>query len=198
MCFCGTAEAAPFQNNVGLLHDFRTPLAIRRIHVHRAAHAVGFQLSRRSISSRGISRGMRRLSNAGHGHARPGWPLWRSALSSCGPKTEGESAYRGRDHFFLLSPNPIFHGNSGLALPRISLLSATREGYQNLCRLVTRMKLRAPKYPAAISAKRKSQLDDAALLNTRSIASIADLQEYSTRPDLPDRRRRRSASTFTG
>ena len=89
-------------------------------------------------------------------------------------------AHIGAEITSLLSPNPIFHGNSGLALPRISLLSATREGYQNLCRLVTRMKLRAPKYPAAISAKRKSQLDNAALLNTQSIASIADLQEYST------------------
>ena len=53
-------------------------------------------------------------------------------------------ALSGRGIASLLSPNPIFHGNSGLALPRISLLSATREGYQNLCRLVTRMKLRAP------------------------------------------------------
>src|SRR5277367_6825869 len=32
-------------------------------------------------------------------------------------------------------------------LPRLPLLCASREGYQNLCRLITRTKLRAPKYP---------------------------------------------------
>jgi error-prone DNA polymerase len=31
-------------------------------------------------------------------------------------------------------------------LPRLPLLVATREGYQNLCRLITRMKLRVPKH----------------------------------------------------
>src|ERR1700678_3519536 len=33
------------------------------------------------------------------------------------------------------------------ALPRVSFLCVSREGYQNLCRLITRTKLRAPKYP---------------------------------------------------
>ena len=88
-------------------------------------------------------------------------------------------AHIGAEITSLLSPNPISHGNAGLALPRVSLLCATREGYQNLCRLVTRMKLRAPKYPAAISTKRRSQLDDEALLNAQAVASPADLQEYS-------------------
>src|SRR6201995_2233489 len=36
---------------------------------------------------------------------------------------------------------------NAVELPRVALLSASREGYQNLCRLVTRIKLRAPKYP---------------------------------------------------
>src|SRR5271165_5208954 len=35
-------------------------------------------------------------------------------------------------------------------LPRLSLLCASREGYQNLCRLITRTKLRAPKIPHSI------------------------------------------------
>src|SRR5271165_4158941 len=35
-------------------------------------------------------------------------------------------------------------------LPRLSLLCASREGYQNLCRLITRTKLRAPKYPVRV------------------------------------------------
>src|ERR1700733_14473003 len=35
-------------------------------------------------------------------------------------------------------------------VPRIPLICISREGYQNLCRLITRMKLRAPKYPKPI------------------------------------------------
>ena len=35
-------------------------------------------------------------------------------------------------------------------IPRVSLICISREGYQNLCRLITRMKLRAPKYPKPI------------------------------------------------
>ena len=42
------------------------------------------------------------------------------------------------------------------AAPRVPLLCASREGYQNLCRLVTRMKLRAPKYPAALPRRAKA------------------------------------------
>ena len=42
------------------------------------------------------------------------------------------------------------------ATPRVPLLCASREGYQNLCRLVTRMKLRAPKYPAALPRRAKA------------------------------------------
>ena len=44
------------------------------------------------------------------------------------------------------------------ATSRVSLLCASREGYQNLCRLVTRMKLRAPKYPAALPRREKQHL----------------------------------------
>src|SRR5271157_5228412 len=42
-------------------------------------------------------------------------------------------------------------------LSRVSLLCASREGYQNLCRLITRMKLRAPKYPAALPRRAKAE-----------------------------------------
>ena len=44
------------------------------------------------------------------------------------------------------------------------LLCASREGYQNLCRLVTRMKLRAPKYPAALPRRAKPACDDELVL----------------------------------
>ena len=45
----------------------------------------------------------------------------------------------------------------GLPIPRLSLLCASRAGYQNLCRLVTRMKLRAPKYPVAYRGGRQKK-----------------------------------------
>src|SRR5271166_415958 len=62
--------------------------------------------------------------------------------------------------------------------PRLSLLCASREGYQNLCRLITRMKLRAPKYPAALPRQAKPEED--LILHWQATASVADLCEYAT------------------
>ncbi len=67
--------------------------------------------------------------------------------------------------------------NTNEPLPRVSLLCASREGYQNLCRLITRMKLRAPKYPA--SPPRGAQPDENLLLHSQATASVADLSEYA-------------------
>ena len=66
------------------------------------------------------------------------------------------------------------------AAPRVPLLCASREGYQNLCRLVTRMKLRAPKYPAALPRRAKAAFDDELVLGSQAIASLEDLTEYAT------------------
>ena len=68
-------------------------------------------------------------------------------------------------------------GMSGISLPRVSLLCASRAGYQNLCRLITRTKLRAPKYPAPIS-KRIRPTDDL-LPQSQALASPADLAEFA-------------------
>ena len=73
-----------------------------------------------------------------------------------------------------------FTGIPSAATSRVSLLCASREGYQNLCRLVTRMKLRAPKYPAARSRRAKTALDDEVILASQAIASVDDLGEYAT------------------
>ena len=62
---------------------------------------------------------------------------------------------------------------------RVSLLCSSREGYQNLCRLVTRMKLRAPKYPATLRSS-KAPPDEKQILQSQATASLADLHEYST------------------
>src|ERR1022692_2550674 len=66
------------------------------------------------------------------------------------------------------------------APPRVPLLCASREGYQNLCRLVTRMKLRAPKYPGARPRRAKAELDDDLVLGSQAIASLDDLSEYAS------------------
>jgi error-prone DNA polymerase len=68
----------------------------------------------------------------------------------------------------------------GPATPRAPLLCASREGYQNLCRLVTRMKLRAPKYPAVLPRHAKTAFDDEVILGSQAIASVDDLREYAT------------------
>ena len=68
--------------------------------------------------------------------------------------------------------------NADRSLPRIPLLCASRGGYQNLCRLITRMKLRAPKYPVALPRQTKPEED--LILHTQAAASIADLSEYAT------------------
>ena len=65
------------------------------------------------------------------------------------------------------------------APPRVPLLCASREGYQNLCRLVTRMKLRAPKYPAALPRRAKAELDDDLVLGSQAIASLDDFSEHA-------------------
>jgi error-prone DNA polymerase len=72
---------------------------------------------------------------------------------------------------------PGFRISSELALPRLSLLCASREGYQNLCHLVTRMKLRAPKNPVPLP--RRSAPDEDLILHSQATASLADLTEYA-------------------
>jgi len=63
-------------------------------------------------------------------------------------------------------------------LPRLPLLCASREGYQNLCRLITRTKLRAPKYPVK-PPHRRTATDEDRLIQSQATASLADLAEHS-------------------
>ncbi len=71
-----------------------------------------------------------------------------------------------------LADNPV--------LPRVSLLCASREGYQNLCRLVTRMKLRAPKYPATMPHRTKREMTEELLVSSQAVASADDFAEFSS------------------
>ena len=72
---------------------------------------------------------------------------------------------------------------SSAELPRLALLCRSREGYQNLCRLITRIKLRAPKYPAAIPQRKiavsQCKTNDELLTQCRAIASFPDLSEHA-------------------
>ena len=62
-------------------------------------------------------------------------------------------------------------------LPRVSLLCASRAGYQNLCRLITRTKLRAPKYP--VSLPKRGAVSDGLILQSQAVASLDDLTEFA-------------------
>ena len=86
-------------------------------------------------------------------------------------------AHIGAEITSLLQP----HVTTGEpATSRVPLLCASREGYQSLCRLVTRMKLRAPKYPAALPRRAKAALDDEVVFGSQAIASVNDLSESAT------------------
>ena len=86
-------------------------------------------------------------------------------------------AHIGAEITSLLPPRPV---NEGPTTSQVPLLCASREGYQNLCRLVTRMKLRAPKYPATLPHRAKAAVNEELVVGSRAIASAADLSEYST------------------
>ena len=64
-------------------------------------------------------------------------------------------------------------------LPRVSLLCASRQGYQNLCRLITRTKLRAPKYSAGIPQRKILHIATDHRLCLQAAASAAELAEHS-------------------
>ena len=68
-----------------------------------------------------------------------------------------------------------------LNIPRLPLLCTSREGYRNLCRLITRTKLRAPKYPGNVPrSQTPTDNEEASILQSQAVASAADLAEYAT------------------
>src|SRR5271167_2248931 len=91
-------------------------------------------------------------------------------------KKLGRQAHIGAEITSLLPHVPLRENS---ILPRVSLLCASREGYQNLCRLVTRMKLRAPKYPASLPRQIKREKTEELLISSQA-ASIGDLTEFSS------------------
>ena len=89
-------------------------------------------------------------------------------------------AHIGAEITSLTSASPLTHDFGERVrtnLPRVSLLCASRAGYQNLCRLITHIKLRAPKYPAPLS-KRTTPTDNLAL-QSQALASLDDIGEFA-------------------
>ena len=119
------------------------------------------------------------LAEACHLHQMPAMALldrdgvYGSARFHLAMKKLGLQAHIGAEVTSLL---PSIAMPEYAALPRVSLLCASREGYRNLCRLITRTKLRAPKYPAKLPQKSKGTEQ---LPQTQAIATMADLAEFS-------------------
>jgi error-prone DNA polymerase len=86
-------------------------------------------------------------------------------------------AHIGAEITCLLLPIESHSTSIVPSLPRVSLLCASRIGYQNLCRLITRTKLRAPKYP--VSLPKRGEVSEDIILQSQAVASLADLTELS-------------------
>src|SRR6516164_394322 len=123
------------------------------------------------------------LADACHAHQMPAMALldrdgvYGAARFHLAMKKLGLQAHIGAEITSLLPHVPL---STNVALPRISLLCASRDGYQNLCRLVTRMKLRAPKYPATQPRQTKKAPTEELMTALQAVASTDDLAEFSS------------------
>jgi error-prone DNA polymerase len=123
------------------------------------------------------------LAEVCHSHATPAMALldrdgvYGAARFHLAMKKLSLQAHIGAEITSLLPHAPL---SDNVVLPRVSLLCASREGYQNLCRLVTRMKLRAPKYPVSLPRKAKHAVDEDFIAHSQAVASADDLTEFSS------------------
>ncbi len=123
------------------------------------------------------------LADACHSYQMPAMALldrdgvYGAARFHLAMKKLGLQAHIGAEITSLL---PCISLADNLALPRVALLCASREGYQNLCRLITRTKLRAPKYPVTLPRVTKRQASKESLMTSQAVASCDDLAEFSS------------------
>jgi error-prone DNA polymerase len=123
------------------------------------------------------------LAEACHTHQMPAMALldrdgvYGAARFHLAMKKLGLQAHIGAEITSLLPRVPL---SDNVAPPRVPLLCASRAGYQNLCRLVTRMKLRVPKYPATLPRQTKKAPTEELLTASQAIASTDDLTEFSS------------------
>jgi error-prone DNA polymerase len=122
------------------------------------------------------------LADSCHSHQMPAMALldrdgvYGSARFHLAMKKLGLQAHIGAEVTSLLPYVPL---SDNVTPPRISLLCASRKGYQNLCRLITRTKLRAPKYPAKLPRKHKRAETEELLPQPQAVATTVDLVEFS-------------------
>src|SRR6516162_5262802 len=122
------------------------------------------------------------LADACHAHQMPAMALldrdgvYGAARFHLAMKKLGLQAHIGAEITSLL---PHVSLSDNVAPSRVPLLCASREGYQNLCRLVTRTKLRAPKYPATLPRQTEKAPTVELLTASQAIATMADLAEFS-------------------
>src|SRR6516162_7281064 len=113
------------------------------------------------------------LADACHAHQMPAMALldrdgvYGAARFHLAMKKLGLQAHIGAEVTSLLPYVPL---SDNVTPPRISLLCASRKGYQNLCRLITRTKLRAPKYPAKLPRKHKRAETEELLPQPQAVA----------------------------
>ena len=118
-----------------------------------------------------------------HSHQMPAMALldrdgvYGAARFHLAMKKLGLQAHIGAEVTSLLPPIPL--SDNGI-LPRVSLLCSSHEGYQNLCRLIIRTKLRAPKYPAVLPRKAKQSVSEDLLITSQAVASVEDIAEFSS------------------
>src|SRR5271166_342441 len=123
------------------------------------------------------------LAEVCHSHQMPAMALldrdgvYGAARFHLAMKKLGLQAHIGAEVTSLLLRIPV--SDNGI-LPLVSLLCASREGYQNLCRLITRTKLRAPKYPAVLPRKAKQDVSQELLMASQAVASIEDIAEFAS------------------
>ena len=101
--------------------------------------------------------------------------VYGSARFHLAMKKLGLQAHIGAEVTSLLAP--ALPDNA--LLPRVSLLCASREGYRNLCRLITRTRLRAPKYPVKLPRQPKRAETEELLPQTQALATVSELAEFS-------------------
>src|SRR5215831_10851777 len=123
------------------------------------------------------------LAEACHTHQMPAMALldrdgvYGSARFYLAMKKLGLQAHIGAEVTSLLPPVVL---SDNVVLPRVSLLCASPAGYRNLCRLITRTKLRAPKYPTKLPRSMKNGESEELLPQTQAVASMAELSEFAS------------------
>jgi error-prone DNA polymerase len=123
------------------------------------------------------------LADACHLHQMPAMALldrdgvYGAARFHLAMKKLGLKAHIGAEITSMLPHVPL---SDNVIPPRIPLLCASCEGYQNLCRLITRTKLRAPKYPTTLPRQTKKAPTQDLLTASQAIAFTDDLAEFSS------------------